>query len=105
MSARMSLSENTAAKRSFGLSCAHAGTIPDAARAAPALSAERRSNFDSMTPPRWKCNCQLDARNVGKPTQDNIDHRAATARDVTLRAHGSLENCTERELVGDIEHA
>jgi hypothetical protein len=39
MSARMSLSENTAAKRSFGLSCAHAGMMPAAAMAAPALSA------------------------------------------------------------------
>ena len=38
MSARMSLSENTAAKRSVGLSCAQAGMACAAASAAPAFS-------------------------------------------------------------------
>src|SRR5258706_13004015 len=48
MPARMSLSENTAAKRRVGLACARAGNAHAAARAAPALSAERRSILKSM---------------------------------------------------------
>ncbi len=42
MPARMSLSENTAAKRSVGLACAQAGSAYAAARAAPAFRTERR---------------------------------------------------------------
>ncbi len=42
ISARMSLSENTAAKRIVGLACANPGATYEAASAAPALSTERR---------------------------------------------------------------
>ena len=59
MSARMSLSENTAAKRRVGLACARAGKAHAAARAAPALSTERRLMLKSMLASsyevwRWK---------------------------------------------------
>src|SRR3954467_2290468 len=48
MSARMSLSEKTAAKRSAGFACAHAGSTHPAASAAAALSAGRRSTLRFM---------------------------------------------------------
>src|SRR5262252_6115424 len=51
MSARMSFSENTAAKRSVGLACAQAGKAAVAASAAPALSAARRLMRKSMSFP------------------------------------------------------
>jgi hypothetical protein len=48
MSARMSLSENTAAKRRVGVACARTGNAHAAATAAPALSTRRRLKFKSM---------------------------------------------------------
>src|SRR5262245_17537122 len=58
MSARISFSENTAAKRIVGLACATAwklsGKAVEAASAAPALSAARRLIRESIgSPPGW----------------------------------------------------
>ncbi|MDT4884276.1 hypothetical protein FQZ97_1203980 [compost metagenome] len=48
MSARMSLSENTAAKRRVGWACAQAGITDAAANAAPVCSTERRLKWVFM---------------------------------------------------------
>jgi hypothetical protein len=49
MLARISRSENTAAKRSVGFSCARAGRAEAAAIAAPPARTERRLTVDFMT--------------------------------------------------------
>jgi hypothetical protein len=49
MSARMSFSENTAAKRMPGLACAQVGTAVAAASAAPAFSAVRRFMMNAIS--------------------------------------------------------
>src|SRR5262245_3241357 len=55
MSARMSLSENTAAKRIVGFAWAQAGKALEAAIAAPALSAARRVMVMECPPIRGSC--------------------------------------------------
>src|SRR6185436_2792031 len=105
MSARMSLSENTAAKRSLGLSCAHAGTMPEAASAAPAFSAERRSILKSMTSSCFKYSTAGLENGLGhQPTEDDVGHLPASAGHISLGAHRPLENGAEGELVRDVEH-
>src|SRR3972149_8909327 len=103
MSARMSLSENTAAKRMLGLACAPAPTAYAAARAAPALSAERRSILKFM-PVLLLGNgdaCSL----VHEIAENHVADHAAPASDIALRAHLPLEDGGESMLVGDVEHA
>src|SRR5439155_4935601 len=105
MSARMSLSENTAAKRRLGLSCAQVGTAWDAASAAPAWSSVRRSILKSMFPP---CDENVIARlanELGRqPTENDVGYAPASPGYISLRAHRPLEDCAEGELVRDIEY-
>src|SRR3990172_2094380 len=96
MSARMSLSENTAAKRMAGLACAQAGTTDAAARAVPALSAARRSIL------KFIFNLILCFLQVAK--NHFRDHFAPPA-DIALGAHLALEDGGEGVPVGDVEHA
>ena len=94
MSARMSLSENTAAKRIVAWPAPRRASAADAASAAPALSAVRRSNAGLHDLPPL---VEIAENQIG-------DHGAAPA-DIALRAHVALENRAEGVLVGDVEHA
>src|SRR6186713_1509022 len=105
ISARMSLSENTAAMRIRGLSCAHPGTACEAASAAPAFNTLRRSILNCMVFLLVYVLGLLGHRGGREPTQDHVGHHPAASAEVPLGAHGPLEDGAERELVGDVEHA
>src|SRR2546421_385630 len=93
MTARMSFSENTAAKRSLVFDWEKTGKAAVAASAAPAVRAVRRVNFGLISLPPLQV------------AQDQFGHHLAASAQVALRSHLALEDRAESVLVGHVEHA